>query len=146
METGFDIKAFMKEFERMKLENDKLQFYKTDYIAIAQNLAKQMQIIFDACKAIETISKEIDPARALLIPTHGRKPSTPREEIKEMVDTIYQKMQEGVHVTNDLLENMYPNYFAGTSKSGLFSMFKKRLEKLPKVQRRMDGNKVILYI
>src|SRR3989304_3374604 len=73
-EQEVDFNQLIKKFKEMKEENDKLKFYKTNYIEIAQRLEKSKSIIYTEINKInELIQKMHDGthvSKKLIIDTY----------------------------------------------------------------------------
>jgi uncharacterized coiled-coil DUF342 family protein len=101
MENKFDIGEFQKQFKALVDENNKLRNLRNNYVEYSDKLVDISKRVLIIQKELEELSKEIDPMK-----TVANRASYKRFD-KEQFEDIYNKLQEGVSITNEFLQFSY---------------------------------------
>lgn len=140
--VNLDLKAMLKQFQEMQERLDRMEFIRKNYIEIAGKMDGARQAIFKACKELEDLAQQIDPA--IVLNKSARKPRVKQmrsDEMKDVIRSIHEKLIGGVHITTAHIKQMYPDMTTGQ----IFNLIL-RLREIDGVQSTKDGRNVRLFV
>ena len=138
--VNLDFKALLKQFQQMQEQVGRSEFIRKNYIEIASKMDSARQAIFRACKELEDLAQQIDPAIVLNKPTRGKKHRMEKSVHEDIIRNLHAKLTNGTHITVNLIRQMYPD-MTMNQLQGMMN----RLKKMNGVQIAKDGRNVRLY-
>lgn len=129
--------------EELKLLQEKSAKYDNlikKYVEHAQKFNKAAELLAEASAILEDLSREIDPYvkkkedGAVVVRTKKR-------EMEEYSLDLYAKMQQGTHISVELVENLY-----GLEYTKAYSIVAKLVRDYPKILKRKEGTQVFYYL